>query len=454
MSTSPNSLLINPPATDFSAFDLWLKPLGLLRTAAILSASGCNVKLFDSLERNHPYYSDHSISVPKSRSDGSGHFYKTRIEKPAVFAGIPRYFNRFGVPLSALVDAASQWKQSGWIPDAVLVTSLFTYWYPGAFEIIACAKKLWPGIPVILGGAYASLCRDHALQFSGADTVVSGPDGTDDWIAECLRSYGLARTEPLVWADYSLYETGTNHAAVISSKGCPYHCDYCASRRISGAYQNRSVDAVVRDISHIAGFGIRHIAFYDDAFLVGADTGAIPILEAVASMRKTGEQVSGGLSIHLPNSIHIRFLTEKIARLFKDAGVSTIRLSFESVRESSAGVSSNKTTPDDLRRAASYLRDAGYDLSSIGVYSLLGYPGPDVSDARETYRFINSLGLRVSPALYSPVPGTVQFDDAVKNGLPPDEPLYQNKIAYSYRFGTMAVKDFNELRRFADDLNR
>ncbi len=60
-------------------------------------------------------------------------------------------------------------------PDAVLVTSLMTYWYPGVTAAIRLVREYFPGVPVILGGIYASLCPDHARSHSGADLVLTGP---------------------------------------------------------------------------------------------------------------------------------------------------------------------------------------------------------------------------------------------------------------------------------------
>jgi hypothetical protein len=46
-----------------------------------------------------------------------------------------------------------------------------TYWYPGVFKLIEITKKFFQGIPIILGGIYATLCYDHAKKHSGADIV-------------------------------------------------------------------------------------------------------------------------------------------------------------------------------------------------------------------------------------------------------------------------------------------
>ncbi|MBC7189566.1 hypothetical protein H5U35_05050, partial [Candidatus Aerophobetes bacterium] len=48
-----NVLLINPWIYDFAAYDLWVKPLGLLRIASFLEEFGHKVYLLNCLDRHH-----------------------------------------------------------------------------------------------------------------------------------------------------------------------------------------------------------------------------------------------------------------------------------------------------------------------------------------------------------------------------------------------------------------
>jgi hypothetical protein len=50
MSSFPHILLVNPYIWDFTAFDLWAKPLGLLYLAGTLRANGFQVHLIDCLD--------------------------------------------------------------------------------------------------------------------------------------------------------------------------------------------------------------------------------------------------------------------------------------------------------------------------------------------------------------------------------------------------------------------
>jgi hypothetical protein len=77
-----NLLLVNPPIYDFTAFDFWLRPYGLLRVGGQLRT--CELTTFDYL-------------VSRGRDAfGRGRFDQQPALKPAALADVPRRFYRFG----------------------------------------------------------------------------------------------------------------------------------------------------------------------------------------------------------------------------------------------------------------------------------------------------------------------------------------------------------------------
>ena len=99
----PRILLVNPPIYDFSAYDFWLKPYGMLRVAGFLRGQ-VKFHLFDFLDRL-----DSKVPAGNYRSDrwGCGAFYSEPAEKPAVFDEIPRQFRRFGMPRVELQNSSA-----------------------------------------------------------------------------------------------------------------------------------------------------------------------------------------------------------------------------------------------------------------------------------------------------------------------------------------------------------
>ncbi|PYS27640.1 MAG: radical SAM protein, partial [Acidobacteria bacterium] len=135
-------LLVNPPIYDFTAFDFWLRPYGLLRVAGKLRT--CELTAFDYL-------------VSRERDTfGRGRFDQQPAVRPAPLADIPRRFYRFGRPREDFVRLLSTGRF-----DAVLVQTVMTYWYLGVREVIEDVRKLQPHAKIILGGVYATLCPGH-----------------------------------------------------------------------------------------------------------------------------------------------------------------------------------------------------------------------------------------------------------------------------------------------------
>ncbi len=51
----PKILLVNPPIYDFTAYDFWLRPYGLMQAGGQLRSAG-ELFLFDYLDRLHPAF--------------------------------------------------------------------------------------------------------------------------------------------------------------------------------------------------------------------------------------------------------------------------------------------------------------------------------------------------------------------------------------------------------------
>ena len=113
------------------------------------------------------------LGAPHARTGpfGTGRYPKEIILKHPALAGITRRYGRYGISEAAFRERLARLP----IPAAILVTSLMTYWYPGVAAAIRLARERFPGVPVILGEIYATLCPEHAQKHSGADWVVTGP---------------------------------------------------------------------------------------------------------------------------------------------------------------------------------------------------------------------------------------------------------------------------------------
>jgi radical SAM superfamily enzyme YgiQ (UPF0313 family) len=401
----PHILLVNPWIHDFAAYDFWAKPMGLLTIAAILRRHALSVSYIDCLDRFHPRAPG---SNPGARY-GRGPYLKTRIPKPSGLNDVPRFFSRYGIkPQWFKEDLLKQVR-----PDLVLVTSLMSYWYPGVRETIESIRSIFPHIPIALGGIYARLCSSHAQNHSGADHVAIGPAEKSLFpIVQQFTGFSVTPSFNAKKLDSYPYpaldlQTRINYIPLLTSRGCPFNCAYCASRILEPERMLRSPEAVVEEIRYWQeNYGMMDFVLYDDAFLVDADRHAIPILEGIlkADIR---------VRFHTPNAVHIRGITPQTARLMLKAGFTSLRLGLETVEFDSRQEIDRKVSEDEFKRAIKCLRDAGFDKNQVGAYLLVGLPDQKLSSVEQSIQTVKQLGIMPIPAYYTPIPQTALWPKAV-----------------------------------------
>jgi len=441
---APHILLVNPWIHDFAAYDFWAKPLGLLTLGAILRDHGAMVSYLDCLDRFHPLLPSPSLPVTRC---GRGPYPKTIIPKPAGLADIPRNYCRYGIPPEVFTHDLKNLDP----PDVVLVTSLMTYWYPGVRETIQAVRSVFADVPVILGGIYATLCDEHARRSCEADQVVSGP-GEDALLPLVAKYTGWSPSprfapldlDTLPWPAMDL-EHRLAHVPLMTSRGCPFQCAYCASHQLQPRMLHRSPTSVVAEIAHWHhDHGVRDFAFYDDALLVEAERTIVPLLEGV---------IDAGLEVrfHTPNALHIRELTGPVARLMFRAGFHTIRLGLETTAFDRRRSMDRKVTEKEFFRAVEHLKTAGFTPGQVGAYLLAGLPGQEIAGLEASIAVVKQAGITPVIAHYTPIPHTPMWAAAVaasRYDLAAD-PIYTNNAIFPCQSGTFSWDVLTRLKNLA-----
>jgi len=445
-------LLINPWIYDFAAYDEWMKPLGLLYIASFLEKFGYYVFLINCMDRHHPALKKRfGDRLPRDRSFDRGKFFGEVVEKPTPLKGVPRRYRRYGITPDIFEE---ELKKVG-RPDLVGVTSGMTYWYPGVFEVIKRVKLLFPKVPVVLGGIYATLCGDHARKFSGADYVIRGRGELRilkiaDELAGIKRNYSKISVEldELPYPAYHLMGK-VRSVSMLTSLGCPFKCSYCASRLLQPILRQRKPEKVIEEINYyVSRFGVKDIAFYDDALLINPKKHIIPILDMIM------KENFGDVRFHTPNGLHIRYIDKELAERLFQANFKTIRLSFETSNPERQKNSCYKASNYDLIRAVENLKMAGFQDKDIEVYVMMGLPGQSLEEVLTTIEFVHHLKAKINIVEFSPIPGTEEWERAVRDyKLDPDEPLLQNNSIFPTREKDMDFERFWQVKNYAAQLN-
>lgn len=425
MSAPPRLALVNPWITDFAAANLWSSPLGLWQVAEFLSPYTRDFAWIDCLGAYQPGLW------------GTGRYAKTQIAKPAVLADVPRRYSRYGIS----PDVFRERLQRVLPLDAILVTSLMSYWYPGVQAAIRLCKEITPQTPVILGGLYARLNPEHAARTSGADAVYT--DAVGQKLPDLLKTLGLnlsRRFAPERYFNLGL-ASGQTYAPLLTSTGCPYACAYCASPLLYPAYLRRAPAEVIAEIHTLHTLGITDLAFYDDALLVDAPTHLEPLLE---------EYLRRPLPVrfHTPNGLHAAHLRRPTAELLKKAGFKTIRLSLETVNAARQQATGGKITNPGFEQAVEHLKNAGYRGAEIGVYLMYGLADQTWSEVIAGVDYLQRLKVRIHLAEYSPIPGTPMWTTWAASGrLPADlDPLLTNNSVFTWKYARYLPEEIATLK--------
>ncbi len=392
LTTKKQFLLINPYACDFTCYDYWLKPLGLLYISSLLKLYGHKTVLVDCLHRSFG-----------AEAYGKGRIDSMERERPDVLNGYPRKYSNYGIFGKKLHNILKQIES----PDMILLSTSMTYWYPAAAETAEILRNIFPGVKIAAGGSYVTLCPDHARENIDADYFFEGADITAfmELIGEKPASF-----EEWPAPDYSHYGS-LDYAVTRTSGGCGRSCPYCGISRIWKGFFTRKAEAVKKELKSYYSRGIKDIAFYDDALLEN------PALEECL------ESIPEAMRFHTPNGINPSAIDNRTALFMRKSGFISPALAADTL--GSAGQS--KTTALNIESAVEKLHAAGYGSGEISAYLIMGLPRQRLGDLLKEAVFLNRLGVRVLLAEYAVVPGS-GYDEIIDPKILKEPLLHNNSI--------------------------
>jgi len=424
----PTVLLVNPWIYDFAAYDLWAKPLGLLYLASYLRESGLSVHLIDCLDVHHPRMAQSAhAKKPTRRRYGTGKYWKHRVPKPENLSSIQRPYSRYGIDPQIFQQELAELPR----PAAVFVTSLMTYWYPGAFEAIRLIKEIHPDVPILLGGIYATLCLEHAKRYAQADFVIPSPGqewpaGLNGTLQRIIPNLQLKKKDD-PFSPYPAFDllTSIEYVCIRSSLGCPFHCAYCASPYLNPSYLKRDPHELVEEVLYWhEKYEVRDFAFYDDALLIDAESHIGIFLEEIIRRKLS-------LRFHCPNGLHVAYVDQIVAELLFKAGFKEIRLGLETIDPHLQAHLGKKFARGDFEKAVACLKEAGFRPDQLGVYILMGLPGQSYEQVSRTIAYVDRVGATPYLSEYSPIPHSKLWEEAVaasRFDLTSDPLLHNNSI--------------------------
>jgi|TARA_B100001964_G_C14254932_1_gene611868 anaerobic magnesium-protoporphyrin IX monomethyl ester cyclase len=208
---------------------------------------------------------------------------------------------------------------------------------------------------------------------------------------------------------YSINEpfkiSGGYQAGILSSRGCPFPCKFCAAAAFTGrTIRFRSINNLVDEIEIMLNDGITHLHFGDDTFTV------VPKRLKEFNTELKNRQIE----IKWKSFSRTESITEKNLEYMKESGCHKLTFGIESGSDDVLGIMNKKQNSDDVRRAISLCKDFGIETKA---FFMLGFPRETKKQMQQTIDFSIELGL--GSAFFYIVrafPGTELFNDIIKNG--------------------------------------
>jgi radical SAM superfamily enzyme YgiQ (UPF0313 family) len=295
----------------------------------------------------------------------------------------------------------------------------------GGYHITELPSTLTPAMTVgVLGeGEYAicelvELYREHGSlpshKLAGIEGLVYW-DGGEQALTPAREVVGKKEKnlDLLPMADRSMMRVRP-HSNMLTSRGCPYNCTFCASTRFWPNIRYFSPEYMIEEIKHLRDtYGVSYITFHDDLFI--ANTKRLAGLHELVLREGLPQQ---GFRFSCASSA--TRITDDTAQMLKEMNFVSVSMGLESGNQEVLTRLKGRAFKVDINE------NAVRTLHRHGIHPhasfIIGETEETVDQMMDTYDFIkrNPLSL-VNIYVLTPLPGTPVWHQAKAKGLVSDD---------------------------------
>ena len=355
--------------------------------------------------------------------------------------------------------------------------------FPGARRLAALSRQAMPDCPTIIGGVHASAFPRQVLEEAPEFDMACTGEGEylmlelAGFLTESRKLTALNDIKGLTWrnngtiiqnptrawitdmdsipfparemADPDLYRPhahnrrGKRATTIISSRGCPYSCVFCASHVALGRqFRAHSPRYVADEIEYLnKKMGVDQLIFNDDTFTLDANR-----------VRGICEEIlRRGLKVSWFCFARANTVNPEMLALMKKAGCFSAGFGVETGDAEILKAINKKETLEDLRKGVGWANDAGLKTQCFFVF---GSPGETAETVEKTIRF--AIELKPTLAFFNmmvPYPGTEMFDKHYGGGPGKSGYRWEDWVAVGPR-ATINIPGIPSLEKVVAEANR
>lgn len=191
---------------------------------------------------------------------------------------------------------------------------------------------------------------------------------------------------------------GYTCAPLITTRGCPYNCDYCARPVFGNRYRERDVMDIIREIEEVLEQGYESIWFSDDVFTLNKEK----------ILHLCDEILKRKLAFSWSCLCRVDKVDEELLKRMRKAGCRRVLFGIESGDNEVLKTMGKSFTVENAEKAVNMAKNAGIE---VGTFFMVGYPGETEETILRTLRFSSRLPSDyLSYALPYPLPGTPLYE--------------------------------------------
>ena len=242
-------------------------------------------------------------------------------------------------------------------------------------------------------GATAPLAHDDAAAHDAHEAHDAPPRPfTDDLDGLAFPARDLLRNDAYIAFGRRAY--GYAITTVMSTRGCPFDCEFCSNVVFGQSYRERSPGNVLDEVEEALALGYDRISFADDVFTLRRSR--VPAI--------CDEIATRGLRFRWECLGRVDAFDDELARALRAAGCFRIFFGIESGSDATLALMNKRITATQARDAVEAAHRAGLE---VGAFFIVYYPGESDDDALETLRFATRLPLDyLGLTMPYPLPGT------------------------------------------------
>lgn len=373
-------------------------------------------------------------------------------------------------------------------PDLICYSMLFSIIHPFFIAALEAHKKIWPSATVIVGGNHTTNSVDVIAENKAVDFIARGE--CDFAFPEFVRTFdrrhiteikGIysrqhildkkptplaeapANLDDLAFPDWDLLEveqyTSAEHGratwrhgeefrrreiSIMTTRGCPFSCTFCAAHTTMGRKIRFRTDAsVIAEMKELNDrYGINLYVPEDDLFTANRKK----VISLLKEMRKFGKTVPH-FEIQFPNALSVNTLFDDVMDALIEAGMRTTNVAIESGDPYvQRHIIKKNVKLDRAVEVVKYFRDRDVH---VRCFFIAGFPGETRQMIENTIQYATDL--RTDWASFSiavPLRGSEMYDQFIELGhIQDDINMWSEAIFRERLFDTpeISAADIKEL---------